>query len=506
MIFAERLTQSRATCPPEPGSSPREPDSSSATSPSDTHTSGLRRTRWLAVCLAAAYAVAFVLLLPHPPFQDLPAHAGAVGVLAWNDRQPELVSSFYQIRGVAVPNGMLYGIATTLATALRPEIAWAVTLAAAVFSVCLGLIVLLDDKPWSGLALGCLLSCSRPAASGFVPNVLALGLAFVALSRVRRIIDEAPTWRDRALMTGLYLLLLWAHVFVFLVVLGWTLCAVAMRPRRVVEILGPPLVAGLAFAPVFGRMASHASTEDKLRAITDALSSPSWARLTQTASEGLFSSLRFSQRDDACQMLLLGLVGLGLMLRLLAARRSRLERSELFLLLCMLSGSLVMSMLAENVGPPFDWWGPHLRIPPMVLGLTFAVVVAQSAAWYRVLLGSAGVATSLVLLLAWYGFETTVATGIDEAVDAIPAGKRVTLLVYGGRELDAFHGEPLGYAGNYYLLRRGGVYHPDLLRESRFAGRQGGRLGGTWVGAGRRVRQDKAPGQHRLRARVRSAE
>jgi hypothetical protein len=441
---------------------------------------------WLALLLPGLLPV----LAAHPPFQDWPGHLGVVGALVHHDDPATGVAEFYRATGALKPNALFYWLAWGLSALLPVGVATRLLFALSVAGLgpaarALCRAVGADER----LALFVLpLALGRHVYCGFVPNAagLALGIgAFAAWFALR----ARPGLGRAGLLFLLLLATHWMHAFVYLAVVGLLLLAIALDllrgPRRP-AVLG--LVASLAS---FGGMVVHLLRMEArkgggpgaLEAVWRAALEASRGGLARTFWEWLFASYRYAWIDDALQAVwavslgLLVLAGLGVAV----ARRGAAFAPHGRLFAMALVTFAMFVFLPSYVGPPLNWWGGNLRLPPLVVLLLVPLAgpaLSPAARLTRLARGSRALVLGLGLVaslgacvgaladLAWV--ERTEMAGLGEVVEAIPPGRRVCGLHYTSPRMHEYPGEPYGYVANYYLLERGGYVpqnffeHPDV--------------------------------------------
>jgi hypothetical protein len=171
----------------------------------------------------------------------------------------------------------------------------------------------------------------------------------------------------------------------------------------------------------------------------------------------LFASYRYTKVDDYLQGAWFGVALLALIMVIANERKRFFSFWRVQLMVCASVAAIMFYIIPEWVGPPLNWWGARLRLPPIVVLLLVPII--GTIRWKSVTnvaagLGIVTVALGLVDLGIYHQKEMT---GLSEVIEQMPKGQRISILHYTPREVNEYPGQPYGYAGNYYVLHKGGL-------------------------------------------------
>jgi hypothetical protein len=442
---------------------------------------------------ARVRALAFTLLLwspglipliaPYLPFQDWPGHLGTIGALLHKDDPAAHIGDFFQWNGWHAENRLFYTTAYLLAQVLPPLFAAQLLLGFCIGAMAPAMAALCRatdaDERLAVLAMP--IALGRHLYCGFALNVAALALLVLCLAAYFRIERaDKPGAKEALTLWALMVALVATHGFFYLVAFGLISLGIALRllfgPRRVALIGGAALLFSFAgFIPQYAAVGkgSSAGGPTLWQAVVSASVAADRRGLARDFWEWLFASYRYAHTDDVLQalwaLLLVGAI-------LLAARgegRPFFDRRRTTLLV--MAGVTVAMFIAlpSNIGPPLNWWGGNLRLPPIAALLLIPVAGrGPEPSWRRAwLLGAAALVSTLTVGLAALDlgrFSRREMAGFDEVLRAIPAGRKISTLHYTPAELREYPGEPLGYAGNYYILEKGGLVPQNFFDITYF--------------------------------------
>jgi hypothetical protein len=396
------------------------------------------------------------------PFQDSLGHDGVIGALRWAVVDPGALSPELELGGLVGPNRLFYLVPTVLGVALGPELGirlgYAVNLATVGPLVALGLRFAGRRPAWA-LAVAPIV-LGRLLASGFVPNVYALGFLGLVLGLIAR----APRrGEEAALLPTAAVLTFAAHAFVGLVGAGFLLLSAALDlvrgPRRLgaLALASALLVLGLH---VLTAVPGHGGGEGAAAALLAAVHGPDFGRLPRALEWSGAWQLRQTWDDAIHGVWMAGLLGGAL----LGPRR---DAATAKLGLCLLAAVAVGLTLDERIGPPVNWWGGWLRIPAIGGLVTLYLAAGSTSPWARApLAAAAGAAQAFVLGSVAHVGEVAAHEyrGLSEVLDAAPRERRVCALWFGeDAKLHGYPGLPHWYAGNIYLARKGGAVAHGLF-------------------------------------------
>lgn len=408
------------------------------------------------------------LVCPHLPFQDWPAHVGVVGALLKLDDPSARLAVFFEYTGWLKMNVAFYLPALALAKVLPPLVAvnLAFALALAALGPATAYLCRAVHAPPTVALLAVPLALGRHVFCGFAPNAMALAVMMFAFGLHFRLL-AAPRLGRAAAYAAAMALLAFTHAFIYLAALGLLALLVVIQavrgPRRPAGLAALALLASLGwFAVLFAQGLGVAGADEGpgvLAAIWAAVQAEPHADLLPLFWEWLFATHRFWRVDDALQVAWLGVLGLALLGSALVARRRWLHGARWELLLVAAVTAFVYWLLPADIGPPLNWWGARLRLPPVIV-LLLLPLAAPAFARFRLAAPAAGlVAVATVGLFAQdlAAFEREQMAGFSEVVAKMEPGRKVSFLHYTGRRVDEYPGVALGYFGNFAFLEHGGA-------------------------------------------------
>ena len=429
---------------------------------------GARGARWTLFALVLVSPGLLPLVCPYLPFQDWPAHVGVVGGLLHLEEPSARVLEFYEYVGWFKMNAAFYLPAYVLAQVLPPLVAVNLTfaLSLAALGPATAYFCGAVHAPRTVALLAVPLAVGRHVYCGFAPNAMALALMMLAFGALFRFLG-APRPARGVGLTALLCALAFTHAFIYLAALGLFALVVALQavrgPRRPAAGAAVALVASLVWFAVLFRqglgVSGHGEGDGALMAIWTAIQREPHTALLQVFWEWLFASHRYWGVDDLLQWSWLGVLGLGLAGSAWLGRGQWMRGARLELLLLAAVTAFVFWLLPADIGPPVNWWGARLRLPPIVvllllplLGPLFARTRAAA-----ILAGVIAVATVGAFAYDLADFDRRHMAGFSEAVAAIEPGRKVSFLHYTGRRVDEYPGVALGYFGNFAFLEHGGA-------------------------------------------------
>lgn len=440
---------------------------------------------------ASAFALGLLcavlpLTAKYLPFTDLSGHMALVGALAHRHEAASQIDRYFIVDPRLCPSHLYEGFVWLASQVLSINAASNLYLAlfcvlALPASAYLLLGALKRDVRLAVFALP--LVYHRAMWFGFVNYCAALPLVFASLAVLVRELEreDGPSRRGLLLLSGLYFLTSFAHFFGALWCMGLSLALVALR-RPALRTAG---AIGLTMAPTvlfvarwMSEKGSHEATgsaqglvallrEDVMAIPPLSFSLPEFARWSTGGLAGLV--------DEAVLLVatlsLLALGGFALATRRRGPRDARLEalapgvparwRHRHLLLL----GAVIAAYFALPMALPHpNWWAVSVRFVVPTWLFAVAAIPASGRRYPPALL--VPVALAGAFYAAHFALDThrwfngVEMAGLDAALDEIPPGQRVLALwppFDHERHYDHF---PLGHAGGYYTVRRGGYANP----------------------------------------------
>ncbi|MEM7676336.1 MAG: hypothetical protein AAF449_10075 [Myxococcota bacterium] len=430
---------------------------------------------------AAVFILGLVLpaflpaVCPYLPFQDWPAHVGIVGVLTHFD--DPVTSAHYTYSGWFKLNMLFYLPAWALGELVGPINAANLCLAVALGALgpAMWLLCRALDADHRLALLATPLAIGRHIYCGFGPNAASLPL-FVLVFALFFFIRRGVRPRAGTVALSVVLLMLaFTHAFIFLAtagLLGLLATVDAVRsPRRAgwAALLGL-VVSGALFVGLFSQGIGLAgrSAGDPVSAIWQAILDAPRDKLGETFWAWLFASYRYRQLDDGLQAVWSAAVLAGLGATLLMERAWwRSGRAALAALAAVTLAMFVI--LPENVGPPVNWWGARLRLPPLVALLLIPTVARSVGTRVSYAISAAGVVSVLTVMLALVdlaAFHQNYTRGLSAVLEAMPRGQRISALHFTPSAIHEYPGQPFGYFGNFYIAQKGGVVPQGFFERS----------------------------------------
>ncbi len=388
------------------------------------------------------------LVSPHPPFQDWAGHLAVAGALLHLGEPGAGTDHFLIHQRTLGPNGALYPVIAALARILPPTWAAGLVLAAVLGSIgpaSLRLCRAAGADPRLAL-LSLPVAFARPTYAGFIPNVAATSLLVVVLAAY---LDHRRTALHRhvVLQVVLQSLLALTHAFVALVSIGliglWAALDLAKARRTALwgaaAAAAGLLVLGVLFAGggALGGAAAAIVSGDRAGMASDL-----WSWLVGFRGGTL--------ADDLLQIAWLA------PLAALIGAKSNWDAPARHLLFALLAVAVAFVLIPMDVGPPVSWWGARGRLPAVAVLLAIPLVPAERprALWLAV---TAAVAITIYSLVELWVWERTIMPGFDAVLAALPEGRALSVLWYDVDPNRRFPGAPLGHAGGWYVLEKGGA-------------------------------------------------
>ena len=415
------------------------------------------------------------LLAHHLPFQDWPGHLGVIGALVHRDDPAARILEYFDWKGWMGPNRLFYlagyALAELTSPAFGPRLLLALCLgalgpAAAWFARSAGA----DER----LALFALpIALGRHVYCGFALNAAAL--VFVVASLAAYFTHRGrPTRGNAALFFGTLLVLAFLHSFFFLVavgLIGLLLLAdlATARGGRRTALVACALVAlaSLGLAPQLTAIGARSAGGPGLfEAVWIASRAADRSGLEQVFWEWLFASYRYATLDDRLQAVWALLFGAVILIALVFERTRFFDRARLYLLGLTAVTLAMFVFIPSTIGPPLNWWGGNLRLPPIVALLLIPLAgtgLRRLGPWPWRVVGAVSAGIVLTAAADLVRFDRTEMDGLSEVIEAMPPGQKIAVLHYTPREVHEYPGEPHGYVGNYYLLEKGGLVQQNLF-------------------------------------------
>ncbi len=437
------------------------------------------------------------LVCPYPPFQDWPAHVGVVGALARMDEPAARILTHFEYTGWFKLNMLFHVTAWGLSELADPITAANLCLAMALGSLAPAVWLLcrsLDADPRFAL-LATPLALGRHVYCGFGPNAAALPLFVLGFALYFVLRKTRHPYLAGAGLLVVWLALAWMHAFVFLA--GAGLMALLIMG----DTLRPPRwSAGVALGALLAAAGLLALLHRQGLGVADQSAGAPWEALWQAVLQAprddlgpvfwgwLFASYRYQRLDDLLQIVwLVGLTGaIWSAWALDGAAWWRTGRAAMLGLAVVALAMFVV--LPESVGPPLNWWGARLRLPPLVALLCLPLVSRKTSRELGPFVPMVVATSVLTVGLGLYdlsAFHRTYNRNFGEVLDAMPPGQRISLLHFTTRAINEYPGEPFGYFGNYYVAAKGGVVPQDFFERRELPFRRRFRLPSPpWGAAG----------------------
>jgi hypothetical protein len=393
-------------------------------------------------------------IVRHPPLQDLPFHLATIRILrSFHDPVYAFDQNFVLLLG-RTQYVTYYVIGAVLAYVVGVVTANVLLMVTYLGGTVLALRALLR-------ALGrdersCLfvipLLFNTMFVLGLLPFLLGIPILLWAAAVAMRHFEH-PSMRTGVLLGVLVLALFYVHIFPFgLFCIGFVAIFPWWQPSRWLRCAAPALPAGLAFLwwTIFtaaGRLVRGAATvggADPHRSVDAAIADlPNW-----------FANILRDTSDE------LGIVALAVLvvvaLGLSVGDRDRAKPAARFYVLLPATCMVLYFLLPEGHG--YIWLIaqrfpilfailaiPLIRMPRGVRGFVVSVAALSIGAY-----------SSINTCRHFISFELNEVGGIDAAIDAIPAAKRVCALIY-DKGSAVMNNQPFLHFGSYYQARKGGV-------------------------------------------------
>lgn len=413
------------------------------------------------------------LLAPYLPFQDWPGHLGVIGSLIHLDDPAARIQELVEFKGWWGPNRLLYWLGTAFGTVFGPTFGGQLVLAIvlATFGPALAWLCRAAGVDERLALFGLPLALGRHIYCGFALNgaglvCLACGLAAYLQHA------QAPSRKRAFVLVGVLALTPFVHGFFYLVTVGLLLWCVLVdlatkRWRSALVTLGAQALSFLALLPQLTSISKADPNAPSLfTAVTKAAAASDRSVRPQELWEWLFASYRYETLDDTLQTVWLVVLGALLVYGLVTERQAFLRWPRVHLLLVFVVTGIMFWWLPSFIGPPLNWWGGNLRLP-MVLAICAVPLVGlapRPTARIPVAIAAlCGLTTVGVAAYDLLRFNYGEMSGLEEVVDAIPPGQTIAPLHYTPKAVREYPGEPHGYVGNYYMLRRGGLVPQNLF-------------------------------------------
>lgn len=435
------------------------------------------RDRFLVLaCVAALFANwAPLVVSEYLPFTDLSGHMGLAGALAHWDEPAAKIPAYFE-RDIRLIPGILF---EAFAAALHPllGVPAATNLFIALFCVAgpplallYALRVFRRDPRLCLLAFPFLYH--RCIWYGFVNFAASVPLLIASLALLEQCLKDGragiPRRRRFVLLALLTFLTVAAHAFGAMVFFGLALLLILLSSPRL-----PTLAAVLvSFAPALAyllrwlRTGTHTGSPGALLAQITGSVRPVGGSLDlfyQWTINGLAN-------DVDQYAFIAGAAGLAVPFVFAIIRRPP-EKSPIPLHLrakpvVLLSITLVMFfLLPMELRTPY-WWAVAVRLVPLAWLLAVLAIPLssrQTPAWALAPALAAGVFYGGYLAYdfrAW--FRNVEMAGLNQVLDAIPKGARLHAIFPPFEHERHYAHYPIAFAGNYYVVRRGGVATPMM--------------------------------------------
>jgi hypothetical protein len=371
-------------------------------------------------------------------------------------------------------NGLFHLLTSKLSSWLPTEIAGKLVVALSFASVATGLVALLGalrQPKDHALLLVPAIFCS-PTAWGFINYQLGLGLGLLTLSFIVRSVDSKSPWKMALATATLGLLCGFTHVLATLILCFFGLAVTLEHgfrqalnktlPRRLlagviasIKGLSPLLLACAYCIAVYLKQSK--GHEGNYTNPAEGLNFPWQQKLRSfgTNTTGLHS-------DNVDQVFVYSVLALMLVMLVASLWRRDLEAKRSCLFLPLTLGLGLYIYLPEVL------LGTHVIFPRFAQITYIAAILAipalrspwKEATSNMAILASLGAALSLGWHMKLFADETD---GLSRVIDQVPAGKRVTGVMYEPRTL-AFQHAVMVHASGYYTARKAGEHSYNFAR------------------------------------------